>query len=171
MFKTGANDAQKTAGIIVAVLSASGYMSQHQSTSEQWAALYCTCIVTACLRDAGGRYSVPLWVLLTSNSVIAAGTVYGGWGIIETMGVGITKLSRCAGFAANVGAVASIFGATQLGIPISTTHAAAASIAGAGFADESHVRLKVGGRTCFCASFFVVDFRCRSLGTWLLRGC
>jgi PiT family inorganic phosphate transporter len=88
-------------------------------------------------------YAMPLWVLLISNVIIAAGTVYGGWGIIETMGVGITNLTRSSGFAANVGAVASIFGATQLGIPISTTHAAAASIAGAGYADKSPVRLKV----------------------------
>ena len=88
-------------------------------------------------------YAMPLWVLLVSNVIIAAGTVYGGWGIIETMGVGITNLTRSSGFAANVGAVTSIFGATQLGIPISTTHAAAASIAGAGYADKSPVRLKV----------------------------
>jgi hypothetical protein len=88
-------------------------------------------------------YAVPLWVLLSSNVVIAAGTVYGGWGIIETMGVGIANLSCSSGFAANVGAVTSIFGATQLGVPISTTHAAAASIMGAGFADKSRVGLKV----------------------------
>ncbi len=86
---------------------------------------------------------MPLWVILSSNIIIAAGTVYGGWGIIETMSVGITNLNCSSGFAANVGAVTSIFGATQLGIPISTTHAAAASIAGAGFADDSRVRWKV----------------------------
>jgi phosphate/sulfate permease len=89
------------------------------------------------------RYDVPLWVILCSNVIIAAGTVYGGWGIIETMGVGITNLTCSSGFASNVGAVTAIFGATQLGIPISTTHAAAASIAGAGYADKSPVRLQV----------------------------
>ncbi len=88
-------------------------------------------------------YTVPLWVILSSNIIIAAGTVYGGWGIIETMGVGITNLTCSSGFASNVGAVTAIFGATQLGIPISTTHAAAASIAGAGYADKSPVRLQV----------------------------
>jgi PiT family inorganic phosphate transporter len=99
-------------------------------------------------------YDVPLWVILCSNIIIAAGTVYGGWGIIETMGVGITNLTCSSGFASNVGAVTAIFGATQLGIPISTTHAAAASIAGAGYADKSTVRLQVtvSARTRRCRS-------------------
>ena len=98
-------------------------------------------------------YAVPLWVLLSSNVIIAVGTVYGGWGIIETMGVGITTLTRGSGFAANVGAVTAIFGATQLGIPISTTHAAAASIAGAGFADKRPVKLQVRSVFLFAVAF------------------
>ena len=60
-------------------------------------------------------YIMPLWVILSSNVVIAAGTIYGGWGIIETMGCGITTLTCSSGFAANAGAVTAIFGATQLG--------------------------------------------------------
>ncbi len=140
----GANDAQKTAGIILAVLAASGYIAADPSNPEQCApAASCSRFVFCFVFHAFDMYAPPLWVLLSSNVIIAAGTVYGGWGIIETMGVGITTLSRSSGFAANVGAVTAIFGATQLGIPISTTHAAAASIAGAGFADKSPVRLQV----------------------------
>ena len=60
-------------------------------------------------------YIMPLWVILSSNVVIAAGTIYGGWGIIETMGCCITTLTCSSGFAANAGAVTAIFGATQLG--------------------------------------------------------
>jgi phosphate/sulfate permease len=137
----GSNDAQKTAGIVLAVLAASGHAAEDAAAPEQ-----CACAVLRLMlfRDACNMYAVPLWVLLSSNVVIAAGTVYGGWGIIETMGVGIAKLSCSSGFAANVGAVTSIFGATQLGVPISTTHAAAASIMGAGFGDKSRVSLKVG---------------------------
>lgn len=114
------------------------------------------------LANTWHMYSVPLWVLLSSNVIIAAGTVYGGWGIIETMGVGITALTRGSGFAANVGAVTAIFGATQLGIPISTTHAAAASIAGAGFADKCPVKLKVRSDLLVSQSCFLSAWQCRS---------
>ena len=129
------------------MLAASGYIEADPSNPEQYVLAAPLCILgPVCFRFLFHTlimYALPLWVLLSSNVIIAAGTVYGGWGIIETMGVGITALARSSGFAANVGAVTAIFGATQLGIPISTTHAAAASIAGAGFADKSPVRLQV----------------------------
>ena len=66
--------------------------------------------------------------------MIALGTMWGGWKIIETMGLRITKLNANSGVAANIGAVSAIFGATELGIPISTTQAAASSVMGAGAA-------------------------------------
>jgi PiT family inorganic phosphate transporter len=69
--------------------------------------------------------------------MIALGTMWGGWTIIETMGLRITKLNANSGVAANVGATTAIFGATQLGVPISTTQAAAASVMGAGAAAGS----------------------------------
>jgi PiT family inorganic phosphate transporter len=107
-FGHGANDAQKTMGLIAFALVAGGYLGE----------------------DAG----IPLWVELGAYSMIALGTMWGGWKIIETMGLRITKLNANSGVAANIGAVTSIFGATELGIPISTTQAAASSVMGAGAA-------------------------------------
>ena len=70
-------------------------------------------------------------------------TVWGGWKIIETMGLRITSLRASSGLAANVGAVTAIFGATGMGIPISTTHAAASSVTGSGVASGQGVNLRV----------------------------
>ena len=77
--------------------------------------------------------------------MIALGTIWGGWRIIETMGLRITQLNANSGVAANIGATTAIFGATELGIPISTTQAAAASVMGAGAASGSGLnRRKIG---------------------------
>ncbi len=77
---------------------------------------------------------MPEWVALSAYAAIAAGTVWGGWRIIETVGLRLTNLNARTGVAANIGATAAIFGATRLGIPISTTHAATSSVVGAGLA-------------------------------------
>jgi PiT family inorganic phosphate transporter len=84
-------------------------------------------------------------VALAAYSAIALGTVWGGWKIIETMGLRITTLHANSGVAANIGATTAIFGATSLGIPISTTHAAASSVTGAGVASGAGANLKVVG--------------------------
>ena len=81
----------------------------------------------------------------SAYGAIALGTVWGGWKIIETMGLKITTLHASSGVAANIGAVTSIFGATGLGVPISTTHAAASSVAGAGVGSGMGINLKVVG--------------------------
>ena len=107
-FGHGANDAQKTMGVIAFALVSGGF-------------------ITA---DSG----IPVWVEIAAYSMIALGTMWGGWTIIETMGLRITKLNANSGVAANIGAVTSIFGATELGVPISTTQAAAASVMGSGAA-------------------------------------
>jgi PiT family inorganic phosphate transporter len=122
-FGHGANDAQKTMGIIAAVLLAAGYTT------------------------VGPDGSIPMewWVPLLSYLAIAIGTVWGGWKIIETMGLRITTLHASSGLAANVGAVTAIFGATGMGIPISTTHAAASSVTGAGVASGKGANLRVVG--------------------------
>ncbi len=118
-FGHGANDAQKTMGVIWFALVAGGYLSS----------------------DSG----IPLWVEVAAYSMIALGTMWGGWTIIETMGLRITKLNANSGVAANVGATTAIFGATELGIPISTTQAAAASVMGAGAASGSGLnKRKIG---------------------------
>jgi PiT family inorganic phosphate transporter len=123
-FGHGANDAQKTMGIIAALLVGAGYVTVEEG-------------VTA--------LPVPEWVALSAYSAIALGTIWGGWKIIETMGLKITTLHANSGLAANVGATTAIFGATGLGIPISTTHASASSIMGAGVASGKGANLKVIG--------------------------
>jgi PiT family inorganic phosphate transporter len=122
-FGHGANDAQKTMGVIAALLVGTGHLAVGSS----------------------GNISVPLWVQLSAYGAIAFGTVWGGWKIIETMGLKITTLHASSGVAANIGAVTSIFGGTALGAPISTTHAAASSVAGAGVGSGMGINLKVVG--------------------------
>ena len=122
-FGHGANDAQKTMGVIAALLLGAGY-----TTAEK-----------------GGSIGVPEWVALAAYTSIALGTLWGGWKIIETMGLKITTLHANSGAAANIGASVAIFGATSLGAPISTTHAAASSVVGAGVASGKGANWKVVG--------------------------
>jgi inorganic phosphate transporter, PiT family len=123
-FGHGANDAQKTMGVIAALLAGAGYLSV----------------------GAGAKsIPVPEWVALGAYAAIALGTVWGGWRIIQTMGLRLTTLSARAAVAANLGAVVAIFGATARGIPISTTHAAASSVVGAGVASRKGVNWRVIG--------------------------
>jgi PiT family inorganic phosphate transporter len=101
----GANDAQKTMGIITGVLVASSY----QKTFE-----------------------VHLWVILAAHAAIALGTLSGGWRIVHTMGGRLTRLKPRSGFCAETGAAGAVLLATHLGLPVSTTHAIAGAIAGVG---------------------------------------
>lgn len=122
-FGHGANDAQKTMGVIAALLLSTGHLAV----------------------GADGNVSVPTWVEFAAYSAIALGTIWGGWKIIETMGLKITTLHASSGVAANIGAVTAIFGATGLGVPISTTHAAASSVAGAGVSSGMGINLRIVG--------------------------
>lgn len=106
----GTNDAQKTMGVIAATLYSTGYLVAEDAT----------------------KLAPPVWVIFAAQAAIAVGTFYGGWKIIETMGMKLTRITRASGLAANLGAITSINGATHLGIPISTTHAAASSVIGSG---------------------------------------
>ena len=123
-FGHGANDAQKTMGVIAALLLAAGYTT---------------------MDAAGEAVVVPEWVALSAYSAIAIGTLWGGWKIIETMGLRITTLHANSGLAANIGATTAIVGATAGGMPISTTHAAASSIVGGGVASGKGANWKVVG--------------------------
>jgi PiT family inorganic phosphate transporter len=123
-FGHGANDAQKTMGVIAALLLGAGY-------SE--------------IGEDGKTIVVPEWVALSAYSAIALGTLWGGWKIIETMGLRLTTLHANSGLAANIGATTAIFGATAVGMPISTTHAAASSIVGAGVSSGKGANWKVVG--------------------------
>ncbi len=105
----GGNDAQKTMGIISSLLVAGGLMQQ---------------------------FTVPLWVVLSAHAAIALGTISGGWRIVKTMGQKITKLRPIDGFCAESSAASSIFLATHMGIPVSTTHVITGAISGVGSANR-----------------------------------
>jgi inorganic phosphate transporter, PiT family len=116
----GGNDAQKTAGIIWLLLIAGGY-----STAQS---------------------AVPAWVVMACYVTIGLGTLFGGWRIVKTMGQRITKLKPVGGFCAETGGAATLFLATGLGIPVSTTHTITGSIVGVGAArNVSAVRWGVAG--------------------------
>jgi PiT family inorganic phosphate transporter len=106
----GANDAQKTMGIIAGALFTGGYLA----------------------REPNGTLPIPYWVILLANAAIALGTLSGGWRIIKTMGAKITKLQPIGGFAAETGAALAIYSATALGVGISTTHTITGAIVGVG---------------------------------------
>jgi PiT family inorganic phosphate transporter len=112
----GGNDAQKTMGIIVLLLTAAGHANWAESHHKMlW-----------------HEHTVALWVILSCHAAIALGTMFGGWRIVKTMGSGITRLQPVGGFCAETAAAATIIGATRFGIPISTTHAITGSILGVG---------------------------------------
>lgn len=107
----GGNDAQKTMGIIAVLLFSASWLQ--------------------------GEFYIPLWVVLSCYAVISLGTLIGGWRIVNTMGTRITQLNPVRGCAAETGAAAIIFVATETGIPVSTTHTVAGAIAGVGLAKDS----------------------------------
>jgi inorganic phosphate transporter, PiT family len=116
----GANDAQKTMGIIAGVLFTAGYIQ---------------------------AFYIPFWVIMIAHAAISLGTLAGGWRIIHTMGSKITKLQPVGGFAAETGAAFALLIATQFGVPVSTTHAITGSIVGVGATRRlSAVRWGVAGR-------------------------
>ena len=117
----GGNDAQKTIGIIWMLLIATGYA-------------------------AAGDKSPPTWTIITCYLAIGAGTMFGGWRIVKTMGQRITKLKPVGGFCAETGGAVTLFLATALGIPVSTTHTITGAIVGVGSVQRaSAVRWGVAG--------------------------
>lgn len=102
----GTNDAQKTMGIIALLLFSSGYL--------------------------GSEFYVPVWVVLLCHAMIALGTLMGGWKVIRTMGMRITKLRPVDGFSAETSGAGVILGSTAIGMPVSTTHIICGSIMGVG---------------------------------------
>jgi len=122
----GGNDAQKTMGIIVAALAAAG-LFEHA--------------------PAGAHATIPLWVVLSCHAAMGLGTMSGGWRIVRTMGMRITKLAPTGGFCAETSGAASLFLATHLGVPVSTTHTITGAIVGTGSVRKfSAVRWGVAGR-------------------------
>jgi len=82
----------------------------------------------------GGTFHVPFWVVLTCQAAMALGTLMGGWRIVKTMGSKITRLTPMQGFCAETGGAATIFLATYIGVPVSTTHTITGAIIGVGAA-------------------------------------
>jgi PiT family inorganic phosphate transporter len=120
----GGNDAQKTMGIIAGLLFAQGHL--------------------------GKEFYVPLWVVLSCQAAMALGTLLGGWRIVRTMGSKITRLTPMQGFCAETGGAATLFLATWLGIPVSTTHTITGAIVGVGAARRvSAVRWNVASNIVF----------------------
>jgi len=114
----GGNDAQKTMGIIAVLLYSQGQL--------------------------GGEFHVPFWVVITCQAAMGLGTLVGGWRIVKTMGSKITRLTPVQGFCAETGGAITLFVATWLGIPVSTTHTITGAIVGVGAARKvSAVRWNV----------------------------
>jgi PiT family inorganic phosphate transporter len=122
----GGNDAQKTMGIVQALLLAAGMtqLAMPNNDPHHW---------THVLNLFGHTHTIPWWIILTCNGAISLGTVFGGWRIVKTMGSGITRLQPVGGFCAETAAAMTIIGFTEIGgVPISTTHAITGAILGVG---------------------------------------
>ena len=127
----GGNDAQKTIGIIWMLLIATGYAT-------------------------AGDAAPPNWVIVSCYTAIALGTMFGGWRIVKTMGQKITKLKPVGGFCAETGGALTLFLATALGIPVSTTHTITGAIVGVGSAQRaSAVRWGVAGNIVWAWIFTI----------------
>ncbi len=127
----GGNDAQKTIGIIWMLLIATGY-------------------------TAAGDAAPPTWTIISCYVAIAAGTMFGGWRIVKTMGQKITKLKPVGGFCAETGGAITLFLATGLGIPVSTTHTITGAIVGVGATQRaSAVRWGVAGNIVWAWIFTI----------------
>lgn len=117
----GGNDAQKTMGIIAVLLYANGYLQ--------------------------GDFHVPFWVVISCQIAMGLGTLFGGWRIVRTMGMGITRIRPSGGFCAQTSGAIALFIATGLGIPVSTTHTITGAIIGVGLSRRvSAVRWGVAAR-------------------------
>ena len=126
----GGNDAQKTMGIIWMLLIASGFLTSSDP--------------------------LPMWVIVSCYVAIGLGTLFGGWRIVKTMGQKITKLKPVGGFCAETGGALTLFLATALGIPVSTTHTITGAIVGVGSAKKmSAVRWGVAGNIVWAWIFTI----------------
>jgi PiT family inorganic phosphate transporter len=137
----GGTDAQKTMGIIAVLLFATGHL--------------------------GGTFYVPLWVVLACHAAMGLGTLSGGWRIVRTMGLRITKLKPVGGFCAETGGSITLFAATYLGIPVSTTHTITGAIVGVGAVTNlSAIRWGVAGRIVWAWVFTIPASAFISAVTW-----
>ncbi|MDR3465222.1 MAG: inorganic phosphate transporter [Xanthobacteraceae bacterium] len=135
----GGNDAQKTMGIIAVLLYSQGYL--------------------------GDTFSIPFWVVMACQTAMGLGTLMGGWRIVRTMGSRITRLTPMQGFCAETGGAATLFMATALGVPVSTTHTITGAIVGVGAARRiSAVRWNVASSIMVA---WVITIPASALVAWL----
>lgn len=127
----GGNDAQKTMGIIAVLLLSTGHLSSD-------------------------HFEIPFWVVFSCQLAMGLGTLFGGWRIVKTMGMKLTKLKPMGGFCAETSGAATLFLATSLGIPVSTTHTITGSIVGVGSADTiKKVQWNIAGRIIWAWIFTI----------------
>ena len=132
----GGNDAQKTMGIIMALLMAGGLMAPDTKLSL--------------------THLDTVWIILSCHLAMGLGTAFGGWRIVKTMGMKITKLKPVGGFCAETAGAATLFMATHLGIPVSTTHTITGAIVGVGATNRlSGIKWGVAGRIVWAWLFTI----------------
>ncbi|MDP4591321.1 MAG: inorganic phosphate transporter [Opitutales bacterium] len=165
-FSHGSNDSQKTVGIITFALivgvGAGAFDPAHAPSWAQW--------FKPTLNAKNGVDQVPLWIIALCAVTMAAGTAAGGWRIIRTMGHKMVKLQPVHGFAAETAAAITITGASELGIPLSTTHVISTSILGVGASKRfDAVRWGLVGRIVW-AWVLTIPITL-TLGYLFFRGC
>jgi len=139
----GANDAQKTMGIIAVLLFTTGHL--------------------------GPTFYVPFWVIMAAHAALALGTIAGGWRIVKTMGMRITKLRPVGGFSAETAGAITLIGTAVAGIPVSTTHTISGAIMGVGTIQRfSAVRWGVAGRIVWAWIVTIPAAALVAAATWLL---
>ncbi len=139
----GTNDAQKTMGIIAVLLFSTGHL--------------------------GAEFYVPFWVILAAHAAIGLGTMAGGWRIVKTMGMRITKLRPIGGFSAETAGAITLLGTAWAGIPVSTTHTISGAIMGVGAIQRfSAVRWGVAGRIVWAWIFTIPASAAVAAAVWLL---
>jgi inorganic phosphate transporter, PiT family len=130
----GGNDAQKTMGIITVLLFSQGYLGETFPKGNQ----------------------IPFWIVLACHAAMGLGTLSGGWRIVKTMGMRLTKLKPFGGFCAETGGSLAIFIATGLGVPVSTTHTITGAIVGVGAVNNPHsVRWGIAARILWAWVFTI----------------
>jgi PiT family inorganic phosphate transporter len=142
----GTNDAQKTMGIIAVLLFSTGHL--------------------------GSEFYVPFWVIMAAHAAIGLGTLSGGWRIVKTMGMRITKLRPIGGFCAETAGATMLIGTAVAGIPVSTTHTITGAIMGVGSLQRfSAVRWGVAGRIVWAWIFTIpASAAIAAVTWWILRG-
>jgi PiT family inorganic phosphate transporter len=137
----GGNDAQKTMGIIAVLLFSTGHL--------------------------GPKFNIPLWIVLACQAAMGLGTLFGGWRIVKTMGMKLTKLRPIGGFCAETGGALTLFFANHLGVPVSTTHTITGSIIGVGAVTKlSAIRWGVAGRIVWAWVLTIPATAAIASGTW-----